>query len=113
MSCMEGPLSTDQNEELVSQKPCVVSGAYVLTEDKCRLYLENLGKWSLQTFDSLESNMKQVLVSSVAQLFVDAAAGITNLVCEHGNSNAQGEPLPPVLSHELPSIHMRQQANTL
>ena len=69
MSGMEGPLSTDQIQELVSQKPCDASGAYVLTEDKCRLYLENLGMWSLQTFDSLESNMKQVLVSSVAQAY--------------------------------------------
>ena len=69
--------------------------------------------WSLQTFDSLESNMKQVLVSSVAELFVDAATGSLNIVCEHNNQNNQGEPLPPVLPHELSSIHMRQLSNTV
>ena len=68
---------------------------------------------SLQTFDSLESNTKQVLVSSVAQLFVGVAAGISNLVCECDNSNAQGEPIPPVVPHELSSIHMRQLINTV
>ena len=69
--------------------------------------------WSLQTFDSLESNTKQVLVSSVAQLFMNTATRISNIVCEHDNSNAQGEHLPPVLPYELSSVHMRQLANTV
>ena len=44
---------------------------------------------------------------------MNAAARILNLVCERNNSNNQGEPLPPVLPHELSSIHMRQLVNTV
>jgi len=113
MSGMEGPLSDDQIQEIVSQEPCVVLGAYILMEGKCRLYLESLGMWNLQALDNLESNTKQVLFSAVGRLFVDAAAGISDIVCECDSSNAQGEPLPPVLPHELSSIDMRQLVNTI
>lgn len=67
--------------------------------------------WNLQALDNLEGNTKQVLFSSVGRLFVDAAAGISDIVCERDSSNAQGDPLPPVLPKELSSIDMRQLVN--
>ena len=69
--------------------------------------------WSLQTLDNLESNVKRLLVSAVCQLFVNAAAGISDIVCERDSANAQDEPLPPVVPHDLSSIDMRQLVNTV
>ena len=47
MSGMKGLLSDDQIQEIVSQEPSVVSGAYILTKGKFRLYLESLGMWNI------------------------------------------------------------------
>lgn len=113
MSGMEGPLCNDQIQEIVSQEPCVMSGAYILTERKCRLYLESLGMWNLQALDNLDSNTKKLMFSSVGRLFVDAAARISDIVCERDSCNAPSDPLPPVLPEELSSIDMRQLVNTV
>ena len=93
MSGIEGPLSDDQILEIESQEPYVVSGAYVLTEGKCQLFLESLGMWNIQALDNLESNAKKILLSAVGRLFVDAATRISDIVCERDSSNGQGETL--------------------
>jgi hypothetical protein len=56
----------------------------------------------------LEAEESCSLSSSVGKLFVEAADGISQIVCERNSSNEPNQELPPVLPHELARVDMRQ-----
>jgi hypothetical protein len=62
----------------------------------------------MDQIDGLDADNLCSLLCSVSKLFVVAADGISQIVCERDDSNEATNELPPVLPHELCRIDMRQ-----
>ena len=81
---------------------------FFVSHKHARSYLNGLGFWMLEAVDSLESDEVCGLVSSFGKLFVEAADGNSQIVCEHGSYNEPMDQLPEVLPHEIACTEMRQ-----
>jgi hypothetical protein len=107
MSGMSGPLTDNEIAE-VNTSTAEVHGRYILSHANAKLFVEGLGRWVLNAIDELESDDLQVVVVSVAKLFVESASRISEIVAERNSSNEGGNELPPVLPHQLVRLDMRR-----
>lgn len=115
MSGMEGTLDEEQIINIVATHPAERSGRFVLTNEHARSCLDGLGMWVIEVLQKLGVDAVCHLVVFVAKLFIEAADGIDNIVCESNDSNesSHDEVLSPVLPAELARVDMRSFVRTL
>ena len=66
-----------------------------------------------EAVDSLEADENCGLMSSVSKMFVEAADGISQIVCERGSSNEPVGQHLEMLPHELDCMYTRQLVKVL
>ena len=109
MSGMQGPLEDDQIGDVIAVQPAEHCGAFVITHESVRSCLDGLGLWVIEQLDSLHPDDLCPLLGCIGKLFVEAADGISNVVCERDQENQpSNSELPPVLPCELSAIGMRE-----
>ena len=113
LSEMEGLLSQQQIDDIVAQQPTEQSGDFVVSHEHARLFLNGLGLWMIEAVEYLEVDEVCVLVRIFGKLFVEAADGISQIVCERGSSNDPMDHLPELFPHELARMDMRHFVKVL
>ena len=98
---MEGPLSQQHIDDIVTQQPTEPSGDIVISHEHAQLCINGLGLWMIEAVGSLKLDKVCGLVISVCKLFVEAADGILQIVCERGSYNESLDQLPVVFPHEF------------
>ena len=104
---MEGPLPQKNIDDIVVQQPTEQYGDSVVSHEHAQSCIDCLGLWMLEAVESLEADGVCGLVRSVGNLFLEAADGVSQILCECGSSNEPVDQLPEVLPHELPRMDMR------
>ena len=79
---------------------------FFVSHKHARSYLNGLGFWMLEAVDSLETDDVCSLVRSVGKLFVEAADGILQIVCECGSYNEPVDQIPEVCPHDISHMDM-------
>jgi hypothetical protein len=104
---MSGPL-TDNEIADVEVSTAEGHDRSSLIHANAKLFIEGLGTWVMNVIIELEFDDRQVVVVSVAQLFVESASRTSEIVVERNSSNEGGNELPPVLPHQLVKLDMRR-----
>jgi hypothetical protein len=69
--------------------------------------MDGLDLWVVQNISSMELEMVNSLTVAVAKMFGQAANSIHEIVAECDSENNASDDLPPVLSHQLVKIDIR------
>ena len=80
---------------------------FFVSHEHAQSCLDGLGLWLLEAVDSLEVDDVCDLERSFGKLFVEAAYGTSQIVCERCSSNEPVDQLPSVFLHELARMDMR------
>jgi hypothetical protein len=106
MTGMTGPHS-DEELAIVDNASAEVCGGFVQTHVDFLAFMDGIGLCAVETISALEKGYVDKLVATVASMFVSAANGIQNIICERDIQNNAGDELPPVLPMQIVKIDMR------
>jgi hypothetical protein len=82
-------------------------GELSISHTAVRSFLEDLSMWVFEKLQEISPAELQSLLQHIGEMFVEAASGITRIVYERGERNAETGELPAFLPMQLVRITMR------